>query len=281
MDKASVSVVIPCYQCVDTIKRTVDSVANQTLRPFELILVDDGSKDETPEIIKEIQSFYGDDWVKIILLSQNGGVSVARNTGWDIATADYIAFLDSDDLWHPEKITIQYSWMLGNPHVDISGHASLIVAPNSQVNLQKTDVSFTVNYISPAKLILSNPFVTPSFMIKRCLGYRFDPLRRYAEDFYLLQQAGMDGHVIAMLDVVLVYVFKTLGVSGASSNLYKMRLGDVKNYWSLWCSKRINVAVMSILIMFSVSKFILLLILGGRAHGFFNTLLSKLLRIRR
>jgi len=61
-----------------------------------------------------------------------------------------------------------------------------------------------------------HPFVTPSFMLKRSLEYRFDPSRRYTEDFLLLMQLGLDGYRIAILEVALAYVFKKLGRSGAS-----------------------------------------------------------------
>lgn len=281
MNMASVSVVIPCYRCAKTILRAVDSVANQTTRPFELILVDDGSDDQTPELLCYIQKQYGKDWIKVLLMSQNSGVSVARNTGWDLASADYVAFLDADDQWHQEKIAVQHTWMRDNPHVAVSGHTCCIVAPDNSVNISaKLSGRYSPHVISPIKLLIMNPFVTPSFMIKRCLDYRFDPSRRYAEDFYLLQQIGFDGNLIVILDVALVNVFKKLGESGASSNLYKMRLGDIRNYTSLWKSRRISFFLMIIAIVFSIIKFLILFIFNGRVHYFFNSVLTKIIRIR-
>jgi glycosyltransferase involved in cell wall biosynthesis len=278
MNKVSVSAVIPCYRCADTISRAVNSVASQTVCPSELILVDDGSKDNTQAVLKNLQDLYGKDWIKILSMDRNYGVSNARNAGWDIATSDYIAFLDADDAWHPDKIAIQYSWMSKNPQIVISGHKCLIVNPKCSLTFPTLDVQFSVHNITKNHLLLTNPFVTPSFMLKRELKYRFDPLKRYAEDFFFLQEVGMDGHIIVILNLVLVHVFKELGVSGSSSNLWRMRSGDIMNYWSLWQSQRINMFTMAVLVFFSIFKFIMLLLFGNKAHFALNRLLTKTLR---
>ena len=92
-----VSVIIPTYNRVGTIKRAVDSVLSQTWKSIELIVVDDGSTDQTAEVLAS----YGD---KIRPIFQgNRGPSAARNTGIQAATGEIISFLDSDDSWLPEK----------------------------------------------------------------------------------------------------------------------------------------------------------------------------------
>lgn len=278
MKTASVSVVIPCYRCEYTIERAVASVANQTVRPFEMILVDDGSGDQTPTVLTKLRLLYGEDWIKVLLLPCNRGVSAARNAGWEASSADFVAFLDADDCWHPEKIAIQYAWMSKNSSIAITGHDSIIVDPDGSLTLERMQRDVTVREISPRVLLLSNPFVTPSFMIKRSLGYRFDPSRRYTEDFYLLQQVALDGLSIVKLNVPLVYVFKKLGVSGASSNLWGMRRGDISNYWSLWHDGKIGMAAASFLTAFSLLKFAGLLIVGGKTHHFLAALLRRVTR---
>ena len=109
-EKVSVSVIIPCYQCTSTIQRAVDSVAQQSLLPREVILVDDASDDETLEMLYSIQKSYGSNWVKVLSLKTNGGPSLARNAAWELVDSSYVAFLDADDSWHPQKIEIQFSW---------------------------------------------------------------------------------------------------------------------------------------------------------------------------
>jgi glycosyltransferase involved in cell wall biosynthesis len=98
-----VSVIIPTYNREKTIRRAVDSVLAQTWKNIEAIVVDDGSKDQTAEVLK----VYGD---KIrVIFQKNGGPSAARNTGIKAATGEIISFLDSDDSWMPQKIERQVS----------------------------------------------------------------------------------------------------------------------------------------------------------------------------
>lgn len=98
---AKVSIIVPMYNCSNTLKRCIDSISNQTYKDIELLLVDDGSTDSTKEIA------YGyikkDDRIKYIYKS-NGGVSSARNVGIKNATGDYITFVDPDDMLLKEAI---------------------------------------------------------------------------------------------------------------------------------------------------------------------------------
>ena len=80
---APVSVVIPCWRCSDTVGRAVASVAAQTLRPKEVILVDDGSGDETYSVLCDLADAYEPHWIKVLALEQNGGAGWARNAGWE------------------------------------------------------------------------------------------------------------------------------------------------------------------------------------------------------
>lgn len=92
-----ISVVIPLYNKLDYIGRALDSVIAQKRAPCEIIVVDDGSTDGSAEYVAENYSEF------VTLYSQvNGGVSSARNKGVDLATTDFVAFLDADDYWYPE-----------------------------------------------------------------------------------------------------------------------------------------------------------------------------------
>lgn len=273
-----VSVVIPCFRCAKTIERAVLSVVQQTMKPAELILVDDYSGDNTLTVLKYLRQKYGSDWIEIISLPNNGGASTARNIGWEKCTGDYVSFLDSDDAWHPQKIEIQLSWMLMHKEVVLTGHKCVMLTPGKKIPLA-TDVSISsVRYITRRRLLVSNPFVTPSFMLKRDLQYRFDPSMRYAEDFFFLLQLGLGGMTIAILNVELVYVFKEFGVSGVSGNKFRMRCGDIRNYWLLRKYGQINVLTMSSLILYSFLKHAVLLLLGPKVHEILNILLNRSLR---
>jgi glycosyltransferase involved in cell wall biosynthesis len=96
-----VSVIIPAHNAARFVTETVESVLNQKHRDLEVIVVDDGSTDETAEVLRA----FGD---RIVLRSQpNGGVARARNEGARVATGEWLAFLDADDLWLPDKLERQ------------------------------------------------------------------------------------------------------------------------------------------------------------------------------
>lgn len=105
----TVSVVIPTYNAADLLPDTVESVLNQTYRDFELIVVDDGSTDETPQVME----VYMDD-VRYIR-KENGGSASARNRGIREAKGQYVALLDADDLWLPEKLECQMEQFEAQP----------------------------------------------------------------------------------------------------------------------------------------------------------------------
>ena len=98
MDRPLVSVIIPTYNRAKMIRMTIDNVLEQTYRNFELIIVDDGSTDDTQSVLRG----YGD---RIRVVTQaNAGPAVARNRGVEAAHGEIIAFQDSDDLWKPTKL---------------------------------------------------------------------------------------------------------------------------------------------------------------------------------
>src|SRR6476646_2026610 len=99
---ATISIIIPAFNAQATIEETIASVQNQTFSDFEIIVIDDGSTDDTLRIVQQIS----DPHLRIFSYS-NGGTSVARNNGISQATGDYIAFLDADDLWTPDKLERQ------------------------------------------------------------------------------------------------------------------------------------------------------------------------------
>lgn len=103
-----VSIVVTAYNIENYIRESLDCVLAQTLEDIEIIVVDDGSKDKTPDIIREYAA--KDDRIKPILFEQNtiGGVASAANAGMDVATGDYIGFADGDDLYEPNMFETLY-----------------------------------------------------------------------------------------------------------------------------------------------------------------------------
>ena len=105
-----VSVIIPVHNGGRYLRAALESVFAQTYRPFEVIVVDDGSVDDSSSIA---QSFHG---VRYIYQA-NQGVAAARNSGVEAAQGEFFAFLDQDDLWKPEKLTVQIDYFLSHPEL--------------------------------------------------------------------------------------------------------------------------------------------------------------------
>lgn len=109
MRESLVSIITPTYNTEAFISDTIDSVRAQSYANWELILVDDASLDNTVAIVRKYAA--ADDRIKIHVLNTNSGAAIARNTAIEKASGDYIAFLDADDLWKPEKLAKQIAFM--------------------------------------------------------------------------------------------------------------------------------------------------------------------------
>jgi glycosyltransferase involved in cell wall biosynthesis len=111
-DERSVSVVVPAYNAARTLPATVASVESQTVRPLEILVIDDGSTDNTVEVARAISA--GD---LRVISQENAGHAAARNTGIAAARGRYVAFLDGDDVWLPDKLARQLDEIQRNPQI--------------------------------------------------------------------------------------------------------------------------------------------------------------------
>ena len=105
-----ISVIIPVYNGDRFISETIDSVIGQNYKNIEILVVDDGSTDKSAEIVKSYKN------VKYIY-QNNRGPSSARNTGIDASNGAYIAFVDCDDIWYPQKLSVQEEFLSDNPEI--------------------------------------------------------------------------------------------------------------------------------------------------------------------
>lgn len=252
---APVSAVIPCFRCSKTIARAVASIAHQTNKPAEVILVDDASGDGTLPVLKQLARKYPD-WIKVLQLNENRGAASARNAGWDAASQPYIAFLDADDAWHPRKIEIQYAFMSAHPEVILCGHRHKVI--------EQTDAlpdwgigEWKEKRIHKWVLMLSNRFVTPSAMLRREIEYRFVERQRYMEDHMLwLLLACKEGGVVK-LTAELAAIYKSpFGVTGLSAQVWSMERGDLGNYRRLYQAGCINGFQLGLLGIYSLLKYV-------------------------
>jgi glycosyltransferase involved in cell wall biosynthesis len=231
--QAPVTVIIPCYRCSATLERAVLSVATQSCVPAEVILIDDCSADDTPALMQRIASEYAAGWIHIVLLDQNVGAGSARNAGWAVAMQPYIAFLDSDDAWHPEKIRHQLDYMRAHPEVVLCGHAHKILPTPAMPcwNLCVDGHGLMAKRITKWDMLLSNRFVTPSAMLRRDISQRFEEGQRYVEDHMLWLSIVCSGGQVDRLALPLAAIYKRpIGQAGLSSQWWLMERGDLGNY---------------------------------------------------
>ncbi len=121
------SIIMPAYNAEDTIINSVDSVLEQTFSDFELIIVNDCSTDSTRKIIENI----ADSRIRLINNTENCGVAESRNIGLGVILGKYVAFLDSDDLWHPTKLEKQFSLLESGINVVCSNYIAFTEKPEA------------------------------------------------------------------------------------------------------------------------------------------------------
>ena len=254
--RAYVSVIIPCYRCADTIQRAVGSVIAQTLLPEEIILVDDCSGDagETLLAMNRLVITSPDVNIVILQLDQNAGPGSARNAGWKKATQPYLAFLDADDIWHPNKLEIQYIWMAANPDAFLTGHRSATILPGDA--LPDALMNWTAQRINKHRLLFTNHFPTRTVMIKRDIAYRFLPGKRYAEDYLLWLTIVFNEHAAWVLNIPLAYAFKEeFGAGGLTGHLWKAHRGVWDTYQRLHTTGSISRALFILVSVYALLKF--------------------------
>lgn len=177
MNKSTVSVITPSFNSSAFVKGTLDSLTSQTHSNWEMIIVDDCSSDNSAEVIQHHVS--QDSRIKFIQLDKNSGAAVARNTAIEAALGRFIAFLDSDDLWHPEKLEKQINFMLEN-EVAFSYTAYEKIDENG-VPFQTMSIPKKTNYNNLLKTNIIGCLTV--IYDTKCLGKMYMPTNTKREDF--------------------------------------------------------------------------------------------------
>jgi glycosyltransferase involved in cell wall biosynthesis len=188
-----VSVIVPLYNGAAFLTEAIESIWQQTYHPVEIIIVDDGSTDSGPQIIKDfgnrVQS----------IRQNNSGPAAARNVGLQMAHGEIIAFLDADDLWPPDKLSIQMQCLVDNPHIEmVMGQIQVIELPDAT----RREHRFNIDQETAVNLHLGGALFKASVFDKVGL---FDESMRYSEDVDLFMRIREHNIPIAIVENVTLH----------------------------------------------------------------------------
>lgn len=217
-----ISVIIPVYNAEKYLDKTLQSIFAQTWGKFEVVLVDDCSKDSSADIIKKYQAEHPE--IVYHLQEKNMGAAVARNTALELAQGRYVAFLDSDDIWKADKTEKQLA-LMNEKDASFSFTAIEMIDENGALKKGKRKVKEKVDY----KFLLHNTMIpTSSVIIDRLKKGDFRmPLRRSGQDYATWLQLLRDGTVAYGINEALVQ-YRVSGQS-LSSNKFK----SIKQVWEI------------------------------------------------
>ena len=223
MSEKLVSIITPTYNCAKFIARTLDSVQAQTYQNWEMIIVDDRSQDNTKEIVEEYMK--NDSRIKYHLLDENSGAAVARTEAMRLANGSYMAFLDSDDVWMPDKLERQIKWMNDN------GYAFSCTA-YEQIDENDNLLNRTIKTIKKTdynRLLLDCPVgnSTVVYDVEKMGKFEVPNIRKRNDDALWLQMLKKEKYIWGMPDVLMKYRIRQNSIS---SNKLKV----IKYHWILY-----------------------------------------------
>ena len=241
----TVSVIIPIYNASNSIIDCMDSVRHQTYLDYEVILINDGSSDDSLiKVQNYIKRYHLEDWH--VISRENLGVSHTRNEGVCIAQGEYIAFLDSDDMWDKRKLERQMAFVKEHDASIVGGKFSKI---NGQAywKYQLNDLLYH-NYV-----LTSTVLIRKSAIVEVGL---FDETMRYSEDYNLWLKLAIRYPIYILNEQLAVYDILKQG-GGLSSHLWNMEKGELSNYRYLKKHNHISSILYIKVCIYSLSKFML------------------------
>ena len=218
-----VSIITPTYNCAKFIARTIDSVQAQTYQNWEMIIVDDRSKDNTKEIVDEY--IKDDSRIKYYLLEVNSGAAVARTTAMKLAQGSYMAFLDSDDIWMPDKLERQIRWMEENNY-------AFSCTAYEQIDEDDNLIGKTIKTVKKTdynRLLLDCPVGNSTVMydVEKMGKFEVPNIRKRNDDALWLQMLKKEKYIWGMSNVLMKYRIRQNSIS---SNKLKV----IKYHWILY-----------------------------------------------
>jgi len=221
MEDKLVSIIMPTYNCAKFIGKTIESVIAQTYENWELIIVDDCSKDNTEEVVSK----YKDNRIKYHRLKNNSGAAVARTEAMKKASGSYMAFLDSDDLWKKDKLEKQLEFMNKNNYNFTCTEYEQIDEEGNKLN-KVIKVKKRADY---NRILLDCPVGNSTVMynVEKLGKFEVPNIRKRNDDALWLQILKKEKYIYGMPDILMEYRIRSNSIS---SN----KLSLVKYHWQLY-----------------------------------------------
>lgn len=218
-----VSIITPTYNCGKFIGETIESVLKQSYENWEMIIVDDCSTDNTKEVVKKYAD--NDRRIKYYLLEINSGAAVARTKAIELAIGDYIAFLDSDDLWTSNKLECQLKFMKENNYnFTCTEYEQIDELGNSLNKIIKVKIKTDYNGV-----LLSCPIGNSTVMynVKKMGKFEVPNIRKRNDDALWLKMLKKEKYIYGLNKSLMKYRIRSNSISSNKFNL-------VKYHWYLY-----------------------------------------------
>ena len=224
MENRLISIVMPSFNSKNYIEQTINSVKNQTYKEWELIIVDDCSNDGSQEFISNI--IVDDSRIKLIKLEKNnGGPAAPRNIGVREAKGFWVALLDSDDIWHPEKLELQVNAMVEH-QVAFSSTSSRNFRDESEISFDAGLNGESIQEVSYLMQRIKGRTPNSSVIVERALLLKYpfneDASYKAVEDYDCYLRIHKEiGHSIKIKERLLFYRLIDGQISGSKFNMLK------------------------------------------------------------
>jgi glycosyltransferase involved in cell wall biosynthesis len=203
MSQPQVSVIMPVYNTASFLGEAIESILDQTFRDLEFIIINDGSSDGSDEVIRH----YHDNRIKYVINERNKGLVYTLNRGLDMATGQYIARMDGDDVSLPDRIQLQLNYLQLHPDVDVLATRVKLMDENGDAMPDWADESKMVSEEDIfAFLPINNCIAHPSIMTKSSVlkTFRYKDAQKESEDYDLWLRLAAAGKHIHKLEQPLV-----------------------------------------------------------------------------
>ncbi len=223
MEAGLVSIITPTYNCAEFIGETIDSVQSQTYISWEMIIVDDCSTDNTKEIVEKYSK--NDKRIKYYCMISQSGAAKARTRAMQLAQGEYIAFLDSDDLWISDKLEKQLTFMKQH---DVAFTCTAYEQIDEEGKLLNRIVK-TVPKVNYNRVLLDCPIgnSTVMYSVKKMGKFEVPNIRKRNDDALWLQMLKKEEYIYGMRNVLMRYRIRQNSIS---SNKLKL----IKYHWILY-----------------------------------------------